>query len=124
MAIHETMTGATYDDLVGSTQVNLITKNVTVATGEGANYKRGTVLGKITASGKYTLVTKAASDGSQVADAVLAYDIDATANDEVATVYVSGMFNREKLVVGSDTTVDDHEDELRDKNIYLTSLKQ
>ena len=124
MAIHETMTGATYDDLVGSTQVNLITKNVTVATGESANYKRGTVLGKITASGKYTLVTKAASDGSQVADAVLAYDIDATASDEVATVYVSGMFNREKLVVGSDTTVDDHEDELRDKNIYLTSLKQ
>ena len=121
MAMHETIAGKTYDELIGDTKVALITKNVTVA--QGAEYKRGTVLGKMTTDSKYKMVTKAASDGSQVADAILAFDVDASKADTVATVYIAGIFNREKLVVGNDTTVDAHEDELRDKNIYLTSLK-
>lgn len=51
----------------------------------GQNLKAGTVLGKITASGKYTLHDNAASDGSQAAVAILYQDTDATDGDVPAT---------------------------------------
>ena len=54
----------------------------------GQNLKAGTVLGKITASGKYTLHDNAAADGSQNAAAVLFQDCDASAADK-ATVAVT-----------------------------------
>lgn len=52
---------------------------VTLITGQ--NIKSGTVLGKITASGKYTLHNNAASDGSEVAVAISLNDVDATSAD-------------------------------------------
>lgn len=122
MASRETLAGCSFDELIGSTGITLITKNVTVAKGSGA-LKRGTVLGKSSASGFYSTVSKAsATDGTQTADCILARDVDATSADTVATVYVSGVFNREKLIVGDGDTAAQHEDELRDKNIYLTKL--
>lgn len=120
MAIRETITGQTFDELMGGTSVPFLTANVTLLA--GTNYKRGSVLGKIEASGKFTLVNKTATDGSQTADRVLAYDVDALAADAVGTTYISGTFNRTKLIVGENNTVDEHEAELRDKNIYLTAL--
>lgn len=123
MAIRETIAGVTYDELIGGPELPLMTKNVTVVSGSGA-LTRGAILGKITASGKYEMVQLAAgTTGSQIADCILAADVDAASADAVATVYVSGRFNREKLIVRSTDTVELHEDELRDKNIYLTSLK-
>jgi len=47
----------------------------------GQNLKAGTVLGLITASGKYTLHDNAASDGSEAAAAVLLIDTNATSAD-------------------------------------------
>lgn len=47
----------------------------------GQNLVAGTVLGKITASGKYTLHNNAAADGSEVASAILYDSVDATAID-------------------------------------------
>jgi hypothetical protein len=52
----------------------------------GQNLAAGTVLGKITASGKYTLHNNAASDGSEVAAAILYDATDATAADTPCTV--------------------------------------
>lgn len=52
----------------------------------GQNCVAGTVLGKITASGKYTLHNNAASDGSEVAAAVLLAAVDASAADARALV--------------------------------------
>lgn len=52
----------------------------------GQNLQPGTVLGKITASGKYTLLAPAAEDGSEVAAAVLFAAVDATAADKAAVV--------------------------------------
>lgn len=46
----------------------------------------GTVLGRITASGKYTIYANGASDGTEVAAAVLAYDVADSASDQNATV--------------------------------------
>lgn len=45
---------------------------VELATVSGGKYARGTILGKITASGKCTICTSAATDGSKDAYAILA----------------------------------------------------
>jgi len=70
---------------------------VTVASGAGvvAEY---TVVGKVTASGKYVPCDLAAVDGSQVPVGVLVYGVDATSADVAAQMYVSGVFNMDKLV--------------------------
>lgn len=47
----------------------------------GQNLTAGTVLGRITASGKYTLHDPAAADGSQNATAILLADCNASAGD-------------------------------------------
>jgi hypothetical protein len=52
----------------------------------GQNLNVGTVLGKITASGKYTLHNNAASDGSEVAAAILYNTTDASVGDTACTV--------------------------------------
>jgi hypothetical protein len=52
----------------------------------GQNLNVGTVLGKITVSGKYTLHNNAASDGSEVAAAILYNTTDASAGDTACTV--------------------------------------
>ena len=64
---------------------------VTIATG-GANpvLEPGTVLGKITASGKYAAHDPAAVDGTETAVAVLWGNADATAADVDAVVLLRG----------------------------------
>ena len=57
-----------------------------VATGGSAVYVAGTVMGKITASGKLTILAPAASDGSQNAAAILFGPVDATSADVSATI--------------------------------------
>lgn len=54
----------------------------------GNNLKSGTVLGQITASGKYTALAPASTDGSQAAAAILCWNTDATAADK-RTVCIS-----------------------------------
>jgi len=69
---------------------------VTIASGAGVLAK-GTVLGKITASGKYTAYNNGASDDSEVAKLILAEDVDATSADVKAMAYASGHFNEAAL---------------------------
>lgn len=52
----------------------------------GNNLPPGTVLGKVTASGKYTALAPAATDGSEKAAAVLYAGVDATAAEKPAVV--------------------------------------
>lgn len=63
-------------------------ESVTLLTGQA--YPAGAVLGKITASGKYTLYDNAAADGTEVAAAILYDDADATAADVAAVAHVRG----------------------------------
>lgn len=51
--------------------------------------RTGTVLGKITASGKWVPSLNAAADGSQVAAAVLLYDIPAQAAGDVKATAIT-----------------------------------
>lgn len=60
-------------------------EEVIVASGSGV-VQTGTVLGKVTATGKYKPVTVAAADGSQNAAGILLDTIDATAADAAAVI--------------------------------------
>lgn len=64
---------------------DLSRETVTVVSGSG-KLNAGTVLGKITASGKYKPYDDNNSDGSEVAAAILVYDVDATSADVAAVV--------------------------------------
>ncbi|MBW6496566.1 MAG: head decoration protein [Burkholderiaceae bacterium] len=57
---------------------------------QGLPYPVGSVLGQITASGKYTLSPATGTDGSQLASAVLLYAVDATLADAVGIVAARG----------------------------------
>lgn len=52
----------------------------------GHNAQAGTVLGKVTASGKYVPVAPAAADGSETAAAILYGHADATSADQACVV--------------------------------------
>ena len=73
-----------------------IVLNITIKAGEGVVAK-GTVLGIETATGKYVAYDDAASDGSQVAQAIIADEVDATTYDQLVAAYVRGLFVLSKL---------------------------
>ena len=73
----------------------------------GRAYPVGSVLGRITASGKYKLGTSGGSDGAQTAGAVLLYAVDATLADAVGVVLVRGPAIVSRAALAYDGTVDD-----------------
>jgi hypothetical protein len=85
----------------------------------GENVVRGTVLGKITASGKYNKSLAAAMDGSQTPDVIAAEDKDATGGDKEILVYWIGGFNENALTLGTGHTVASIKEGLRAKGIIL-----
>jgi hypothetical protein len=69
-----------------------------VASGAGVVYGN-TILGKITASGKYVPHNTAAADGSQNAAAILLHKVDATSADAKAViVYKDAVFNANEVI--------------------------
>jgi len=56
----------------------------------GTPYPVGSVLGKITASGKYKLATATGTDGAQIASAVLLTAVDATGADATGVILARG----------------------------------
>lgn len=76
--------------------------DIVIKHGTGKNYTRGTILGKITATGEYTKwdnrTSGAATDGSEIPVGVLLNDTNASgATDEKATIAISGEFNKSYL---------------------------
>lgn len=72
------------------------------------NLAQFTVLGRITATGKWVQYAPAAVDGSQFATGILVHAADATSADQVVQVYVAGDFNHEALVwpAAADTLIE------------------
>ncbi len=116
MAFVSEQVGTHYDELIGSTAVVVLTKNVTLAAAT-ETLVRGTLL----AAGDDGYAAVAAGGEASV---VLAHDVELEGEAVVATVYTSGMFNRERLIVADDDTVDAHEEELRKVGIMLTSVQE
>lgn len=79
-----------------------VTKDVTIT---GGKYPRGAVLGRITASGKFTLSLAAEEDGSEEPLVVLARAVDASGGDRVAPVYLTGEFAESEVTFGAGHTV-------------------
>lgn len=79
---------------------------ITIVSGAGV-VKAGTVLGKITASGKYKPATATGTDGGQTGAAVNIYEVDATSADvSVAAVVRQAEINGNLITYGA--TVDDN----------------
>ena len=81
---------------------------VTVNEAAAKTYTVGTVLGKITATGKYKIAVETAVDGSKVADAIVIgdYSIAATTDTKVL-VLVRGPAIVSKAALALDTTYND-----------------
>lgn len=90
-----------------------------LATISGGKFERGAILGKITTSGKCTICTSAATDGSKDVYGILAETVDASAEDKQAVVYLSGEFNSAALNVGEGYTIAELADALRAKSIFV-----
>lgn len=114
----ETAGACVPDGLLAGNAYLLVARQVTVAAGAGV-VKRGAVLGKIAASGKYTLSAAAADDGSQTPDLILAQTVDATAADVQALAYSRGDFAAPALTLGAGHTLAGVTESLRTKGITL-----
>lgn len=104
------------DQLIGG-DMKIVTKTETI-TG-GAIFKRGTVLGKITANGKWTQALAASSDGSQVPARLLVDDTDTTGGDVTGGTYQMGEFNANAVILGTGITLSAATAALEAQNIYL-----
>ena len=95
----------------------------TVTVPANSTIKRGTVMGKITASGKYITSLSASSDGSQIATTILAEDaVNDTAApvDIKAVIYKKGTFNSLGVVFGTGQTLANTKDSLHNVSIEIT----
>ncbi len=91
-------------------------EEIVIVSGAG-KLNAGRVLGKITASGKYTSYTPGASDGSQNAAAILYQGCDATSADVRRTITArQSEVNAAVLNWGAAVTTDSH------KNTALAAL--
>lgn len=91
-----------------------VEESVLIVAGSG-EVKRGTVLGRITASGKLKPYNNTASDGSETAVGILAADVVATTGDAGGYMYVTGMYAEAKLIGFDEQARAD----LRPLNIYV-----
>lgn len=104
-----------YDKLIGG-EFPVVTERVTIAS--GANLKRGTILGVVTASGKYVAAdstdTGESATGTKDPKAILLEDA-AAASADVSNVLVAltGEFNSAALIAKTGSTVAGFKDALR-----------
>ncbi|NTI27660.1 head decoration protein [Rhizobium rhizogenes] len=91
---------------------------VTVLSGAGV-LEAGTVLAKVTASGKYVKSVDTASDGSQTAIAVLARRVDATSADVADALIVANDAEVKDDMLIFDASVSD----AAKRNTKLTQLR-
>jgi hypothetical protein len=117
----ETLGTNAEDNLLAGNAHLLVGRKITIASGQGV-LKRGTVLGKITASGKYVKSLSASSDGSQTPDLILAEDVDATSADAIGLAYARGDFAAQALTLGTAHTVASITEGLRAKGITLINI--
>lgn len=125
MAMSEKIIDMVYDELIGSSAVPLITANVNFAQAAAEQtLKRGTLLA-VNATGDYIEENiKSETASEKVGVAILAKDlILSTTGKVIGTIYVSGMFNRNKIILKDESDdINNHETELRDVGILLTNL--
>jgi len=110
----------TQDNLIAGNMPR-VTEKQTVLSGAGA-LKAGAVLAKDSANGNKLVLVDSASPTPSVQSpfAVLAFDVDASAADAEAMVWLSGHLNELALTFGGADTADDHRAALRGLRIFIT----
>lgn len=102
-----------------------VADEVTILSGAGV-VKYGTLLGRVTASGKYIPSVSTASDGSEKPVAVFAMlnGVDATSADQTGAAYFIGEFAFEQMVVDASWSLAQLKAALRTGNtqIYARSV--
>lgn len=73
----------------------------------GVAYVAGQVLARVTASGLFAKHAPAASDGTEKAVAILAYDVATPTADKQEAIYLGGVFNIDALTYNVATNTDD-----------------
>jgi hypothetical protein len=95
----------------------IVTESGIVLTGQ--TLVRGTLMGKITASGKWIKSLSGASDGSETPRAITALAVAAASADVVTTLYVSGEFNQNQVIYGTAHTIASVKQALKALSIFL-----
>ena len=109
----------TPQNIIAGNQVALITEGVVLAKGT-ATLKAGTVIALVTADSTGKAVDSSKTDGTQTPYGILAEDVTLKSSGTIkATVYVSGYFQKDKLVFGGNDTAATHKSALRTLGIYL-----
>jgi len=110
----------TPENLFAGNVYPVVTEKATIT---GGNYARGTVLGMVTASGKLTIVDSTKSDGTETPYAILADAVDASSDDKVAAVYLTGEFNQAALVFGGTDTYATHKVAARKVGLFFKPIQ-
>jgi len=105
------------DQLIAG-NLKLVTASITLAAGTLA---RGTVLGRVTASGAYVESVKTVQDGSEVPCAILADAADASVAPVETGAYLTGEFNANALTYDASWTLSALAQELRKFVIFVKS---
>ncbi|HYX36939.1 MAG TPA: head decoration protein [Oligoflexus sp.] len=101
----------------------LKTEAITLA--KGQNLKRGSVLGRIKASGKFVLSRKtndqgaAISDGSEIPLRILGEAVDASDKDQVTVAYRTGSFLKQGLTLHESHNFGDIKYDLETRSIFI-----
>jgi hypothetical protein len=91
-------TAQQFKEVLASTDLQAkLPGGVLLASGHGVVAK-GTVLGKVTATGKFIPYLTGATDGSQTAVCILDNDQDTTSSDVGASAWIAGIFDSTKLI--------------------------
>jgi len=107
------------DMLIAGPQ-QLVSQPIAVASGQGI-LQRGTVLGRVTASGKYIVSLAGAVDGSQTPVAILADIADATSADALSGAYFSGEFYQRALTFDVSWTIATLTQAMKPYGVFLKS---
>ncbi|ARB24677.1 MULTISPECIES: head decoration protein [Klebsiella] len=108
------------DQLIAGT-LQLVTDSGIIT---GGTYKRGTVLGMVTASGKYKLSVKTATDGSETPVAILVDNVNASTADQNGGLYLMGEFNQNYIIFDDSWTIPALKTALRPLAIFLKDSTQ
>lgn len=107
-----------YENLFAGNVQPKVTGSETLA--KGQNLKRGSVVG-FTNSGEIKLVNKKATDGSNEVYGILGQDCDATDGAQTTTVYYSGEFNQNVVIVSDGENPLDYKLSGRKAGIFFKS---
>lgn len=96
-----------------------VTTEVTIASGQ--NLARGTVVGRVTVGGAYVISLAAEDDGSEDPVGILVQATDATSGAKTASIYRTGEFNEDEVILGAGHSIASIRDGLEARQIYLKS---